>query len=81
MENKVTDIPVLKMTAKLQWDDDKKELTTTIEVKTNLKDAQLTHLIQMCHQDAPMYLSIQSDQALLPMEEALAAAGAGAADS
>ena len=68
MLNEVKDIHVQKLTTKTEWDDDKRELSTTIQVKTNLSIEKLSDLLAIQRLDAPIYITVGSDQAKLALE-------------
>lgn len=68
MKNEVKDIHVQKLTTKTEWDDDKRALSTTIQVKTNLSIEKLSDLLAIQRLDAPIYITVGSDQAKLALE-------------
>jgi hypothetical protein len=68
VQNEVKDIHVQKLTTKTEWDDEKRQLKTTIQVQTNLPIEKLSELLSLTKLDSPIYITVGSDQAKLPLE-------------
>lgn len=67
MKNQVKDIHVQQMVTRTQYDAEKGKLETTISVKTNIPVETVAQLIRLQKQGAPLYLTIESDQAQMSM--------------
>lgn len=63
MKLEVRDIYVQKLRLRIDWDDENKAISTTIEIKTVMPSDALEHLIHMGEQGRNLYMTIVSDQA------------------